>query len=377
MNFVFPLSVDFAKSRGSYLHDEWSGASYLDLFSGYASMPLGYNHPVFDAQFDREIRQVAHVRMTNNVMSSQPLRAFVDALLPHVFSPYLHFTCTGALAVEAAIKTAMSHAAHAGPKVLCLENAFHGVNCWGFATSRVGVTAARMADYPDIGWLHLALPAAIAHLQCLAEADDLVALVIEPIQATSGDIHLPAAQLRELVGEARRLGICVIMDEIQTGFGVSGTMWYGEQLGIVPDILVFGKKAQVCGICVSPRFAEIFASPYQKLDVTFDGDLLDMIRARYILKAYAEHGLVARAPEVAARFRAALAGAVANFRAAGCLIAFDLPDQVTRDALVAACFADRLLINKAGERAIRLRPNLAISDAEIDSACRILARHLG
>ncbi len=442
MKFVFPLSIDFAKSHGSYLHDEFSGQRYLDLFSGYASLPLGYNHPIFDASFYLEVQQVAALRMTNNVMSSAPLRAFLQEFVPHLPSDKVHFTCTGALAVEAAIKTAMTHAHQhraiepSQMQVLCLRDSFHGVNAWGFATDRVGVTAKRMEDYPDAGWLHLSIDEALAFLSHSSAAQRTVALLIEPIQATNGDIHLPKASLQALVQTAKAQGICVIVDEIQTGFGVTGTMWYSQQLGIAADILVFGKKAQVCGIAVAEAFASIFSSPYQKLDVTFDGDLIDMIRARYVLKAYRRDGLLENTANIAAFFQQALTpfmqdvavpvskdssftqglsptslpttsiapattashaltspsmAAVArsaeqkttehkrllsHFRAAGCLIAFDFDDTQTRDRFVADCFTRRLLVNKAGARAIRLRPNLAISPVEMAAAATIMTEVL-
>jgi L-lysine 6-transaminase len=403
MKFVFPLSIDFAKSQGSYLHDEFTGQRYLDLFSGYASIPLGYNHPIFDASFYHDVQQVAALRMTNNVMSSAPLRAFLEEFIPHLPSDKVHFTCTGALAVEAAIKTAMTHAhqhrsiAPSQMQVLCLRDSFHGVNAWGFATDRVGVTAKRMEDYPDAGWLHLAIDEALAFLSEPSAAQRTVALLIEPIQATNGDIHLPKAALQALVHAAKAQGICVIVDEIQTGFGVTGTMWYSQQLGIAADILVFGKKAQVCGIAVAEAFASIFSSPYQKLDVTFDGDLIDMIRARYVLKAYQRHGLLENTANIAAFFQQALQpfmqtpkkpddvfvpsqpdspALIANFRAAGCLIAFDLPDPALRDRFVADCFAAQLLVNKAGAHSIRLRPNLAITFDEMSSAAERMSHVL-
>ena len=136
-------------------------------------------------------------------------------------------------------------------------------------------------------------------------------------------------------------------------------MWYSEQIGLDCDILVFGKKSQVCGVALADSYDQILDEPLQLLDVTFDGDLIDMIRATYVLKAIRQNSLLAHVLKVSEGFRRVLADRVENFRSAGCLIAFDLPDRDTRDAFVRRCFEHGVLVNKAGDRSIRLRPHLA------------------
>jgi L-lysine 6-transaminase len=355
---LFQIEADLARSNGSHLHDGRTGKKYLDLFGFYSSLPLGYNHPIFNSSFYGEVSQVAAVKVATNSMIHSFRERFIDALTPWMPHKGLHFTCTGALAIEAAIKAAMYARRHPNPRVLSLRNSFHGINAWGLATSRVGVTARRMAYYPPNDWPNLGLEAAIDLLEA-GPPDDIVALLVEPLQATSGDIHLDPERLRTLVDAARRRAVCVIFDEIQTGFGTTGSMWYSEQLGIVPDILVFGKKAQVSGICTSDEFSAILQRPDQLLDVTFDGDMIDMIRATYILEAIKQDNLLENARQVGVSFRDVLADLTLNFRSAGCLVAFDLPDGETRDAFARACFQSRILVNRAGDKTIRLRPNLA------------------
>ncbi len=363
MKFVFPLQVDLARSRGSIVHDELSGHGYLDLFGLYSSLPLGYNHPIFGADFFADVCEVASVRLATNVFRHRFIDRFVRAFRPHLFSDRIHLSCTGALAVESAIKVAMERRKLKHPRVLSIENSFHGVNAWGLPTSRVGATARRMEWFPKSDWPCLPLDAAIAWLRS-GETDDVVAVIVEPIQATSGDIYLAPEKLQELASIANAKGICVIMDEIQSGFGVTGRMWYAEHLGVTPDILVFGKKSQVCGLCASEEYAEIFESPFQKLDVTFDGDLIDMVRATYVLRAIDTNDILRNVLALSAAFEAALAPVVEGYRSRGCLIAFDLPDTASRDAFVSRCFASRVLVNKAGERSIRLRPHLAMRPEE-------------
>ena len=103
MEYLLPLTIDFKRSHGSYLVDKVSGEEYLDLFNMYSSLPLGYNHRVFDEQFRREIDEISYVRMANSVCRSEELLEFVELFKNYTFSSNFHFACTGALAVESAL----------------------------------------------------------------------------------------------------------------------------------------------------------------------------------------------------------------------------------------------------------------------------------
>lgn len=375
MKYLLPLTIDFKNSHGSYFVDKKTGDEYLDFFNMYSSLPLGYNHPIFDDSFKEKINELSYIRMSNNVCKSEELLEFIDAFKNYTFSDNFHFTCTGALAVEAAIKAAMEYKKSKNHMVLSIKNSFHGVNSWGFTTSRVGVTAKRMEFFPENGWLNLELDEIIEYLKN-RDLKDLSAVIIEPVQATNGDIYLDKDKLRQIRELCFKKDICFILDEIQTGFGTSGKMWYYQHLGFEPDILVFGKKSQVCGIVVSDKYKEILQSPYQKLDVTFDGELLDAIRATYILKAFEKYDILNNVNKNSKILKDALKDKVLSYRSAGALIAFDFSNQESRDAFVTNCFENKLLINKGGEKSVRLRLGLALESSDLYKAIEILNKLL-
>ncbi len=370
---MFDIKIDFNKSHGSYLFDDKSNKAYLDFFNMYSSLPLGYNHPVFGEQFKSEILSVASIRMANNLFESDLLQSFFRSFSPYTLYPLVHLTCTGALAIESALKCAMDYKIVDNPKVLSITKSFHGVNSWGLATDRFGVTGQRLQNYINNNWENLEIDDLINYLET-KNLDDLVAVVIEPIQATSGDIYLDPVKLQKINQLCNSKKICFILDEIQTGFGSTGTMWYYEKINLTPDILVFGKKSQVCGIVAHERYNFTISSPLQKLQVTFDGELIDAIRARYIIKAYEDGNLVAKAQTRCEQFREIIANKVENFRAIGHLVAFDFQDTDTRNNFQRKCLESNFLCNKAGERSIRLRPNLAISENEMDHFSQIFKK---
>lgn len=365
MKYVLPLTIDFKKSHDSYLVDKNSGDEYLDFYNMYSSLPLGYNHCIFNDEFKEKINEISYIRMANNVCKSTELLEFIDVFKKYTFSDNFHFTCTGALAVESALKAAMHYKKSNNPMVISVKNSFHGVNSWGFTTSRVGVTAKRMEYFPSNDWQDLELDKIIEYLET-KDLKELIAIIIEPIQATNGDIYLDIDKLKMIRELCTLKDICFIMDEIQTGFGTSGKMWYYEYLDIEPDILVFGKKAQVCGIVVSDKYKGILDDPYQKLDVTFDGELIDIVRATYILKAFKRYNVLNQVNTNSKYLKDKLSKKLLNYRSVGCLIAFDFETLEQRDKFVKKCFENKLLINKAGEKTVRIRPNLLTSNDEIN-----------
>ena len=364
MKFVLPLTIDFKNSHGSYFVDKSSQEEYLDFFNMYSSLPLGYNHPIFDDEFKEKINEIAYLRMANNICKSDELLDFVKEFKEYTFSSNLHFTCTGALAVESALKAAMQYKKYSLPLVISIKNSFHGVNSWGFTTSRVGITEKRMEYFPQNNWIDLTLDEVIYHLNN-ENLDNLVAILIEPIQATNGDIYLDKNKLVEIRELCTQNDICYILDEIQTGFGTTGKMWYYEHINITPDILIFGKKSQVCGIVTNDKYSEILNNPYQKLDVTFDGELIDIVRALYILKAFKKYHILENVQKNSIYLKKKLEKKVLNYRTIGFLIAFDFITKLDRDNFVEKCFRNKLLVNKSGEKTIRLRPNLFLQKEEI------------
>ncbi len=222
---LFDIKVDFSRSHNSYVYDKNTGKEYLDFFSMYSSLPLGYSHEIFDDEFFDEIRSVAHLKMTNNVFQTDEMQSFIDKFSEYSLFEDLHFCSTGALAVESGIKCAMEYKKVDKPIVLGLKKSFHGVNAWGFITDRFAATAERMKFFPKNDWKNLEIDELIEYLE-KEDISRLVAVIVEPIQCTAGDIYVDVSKLKRLNQLCNEKDVCFIVDEIQTGLAQA------EQCGI-------------------------------------------------------------------------------------------------------------------------------------------------
>jgi L-lysine 6-transaminase len=365
MRTVFDITIDFKKSEGSYLYDKKTRKRFLDLFSMFSSLPLGYNHAIFDVSFDQRIKHIAHLRMSNNLFNSEELADFENKFQKISFHNNLHFCSTGALAVEAALKCSYEYKKDPKAIVLGVKNSFHGINSWGFVTdSEISSVKDRVINYPKNNWELHSLDVLIEELENITR--NISSVIVEPIQCTAGDIYLDIDKLKQIQELCNKNDICFIIDEIQTGFGVTGEMWYSSIIGLEPDVVIFGKKSQICGIMANDKYSEAINSKYRKLEVTFDGDLIDAIRSEYILKAIESLSLLNNVKEKSKIIRNELSELFENYRSSGHLIAFDFPSQKKRDSFVSNAYSNKLLVNSTGAKSIRMRPNLAFSGNELD-----------
>jgi len=194
---VFDINIDFKKSKGSYVFDKRTNKPFLDLFSMFSSLPLGYNHSVFDASFDQKIKHIAHLRMSNNLFHSDEFEDFEKKFLNISFHNNLHFCSTGALAVEAALKCGYEYKKNSKAIVLGVKNSFHGINSWGFVTdSEISSVKNRVANYPKNNWELHSLDVLIEKLKNITQS--ISSVIIEPIQCTAGDIYLDVEKLKKI-----------------------------------------------------------------------------------------------------------------------------------------------------------------------------------
>jgi L-lysine 6-transaminase len=214
--------------------------------------------------------------------------------------------------------------------------------------------------------------------------DDIAALIIEPIQGEGGDNHFR----KEFFQELRRLcddhEMMFIVDEVQSGVGLTGKMWAYQHFDFEPDILAFGKKTQVCGIMVSDRVDEVKENVFNvpsRLNSTWGGNLVDMVRCQKYLEIIKEENLIKNAETQGKRLLQGLESIekkypqkISNARGRGLMCAFDLPTPEKRDALKDNLYANYLLVLTCGSVTIRFRPPLNISSEEIDEALEILEK---
>jgi L-lysine 6-transaminase len=277
--------------------------------------------------------------------------------------------------------------------VLHLTRAFHGRG--GYSLSLTNTDPVKTALFPVFDWPRIDVPAthfpgdvAAAEARALEQAraafaahpHDIACFVAEPIQGEGGDNHLRPEFLQAVQALCVEHDALFVLDEVQTGGGMTGTAWAYQQLGLAPDVVAFGKKLQVCGVMAGGRVDEVPDNVFRtssRINSTWGGNLTDMVRARRYLEVMESEGLFARAAALGVHLREALAAVpgLSSVRGRGLFCAADLPTPAARDAVLAHLLREeRVLMLGSGERSVRFRPALTITAAELDLAVTALAR---
>ncbi|MDH4351388.1 MAG: L-lysine 6-transaminase [Gemmatimonadota bacterium] len=410
----FHLVIDLERSHGCYMVDALEGREYLDCYTYFSTLPLGHNHPKLeDAGFRHSLMLAALANPANSDVYSREYAAFVDTFRRHAAPPefpHLFFVAGGAVAVANAMKAAFDWKAHwnrdrgvsgSADKILHFRHAFHGRT--GYALSVTNTDPMKTAGFPRFTWPRVSLPAihfpmdvdavaaaeaeACAEIEAAFAADPhgIAAILIEPIQGEGGDNHVRREFLHRLREYADRFHALLLFDEVQTGFGTTGAMWAYEHFGVLPDIVAFGKKSQVCGIMAGRRLDAVERNVFRvssRINSTWGGNLVDMVRCARYLQVMEEDRLVEHTERVGAVFLRGLQDlsarvpGVTNPRGRGFMLAFDLPDTAVRDAVRAHLWKEGLAALACGTRSIRFRPPLIFGETEVERALVILDRVL-
>ncbi len=215
--------------------------------------------------------------------------------------------------------------------------------------------------------------------------DDIAAIIIEPIQGEGGDNHFRPEFFKTLRQLADENDAMLIIDEVQTGIAMTGKMW-AHQHFVEPDMIAFGKKTQVCGFMCSKRIDEIadnvFTVP-SRINSTWGGNLVDMVRAQRYLEIIEEENLVENARLVGdylvgelQKMAGEFPSVVSNPRGRGLFAAFDVSTPDMRTKIRGTSLENGLIILPSGERSIRFRPALNVSKDEIDEGLGIIKRSI-
>ena len=400
----FNFLLDLERSQGSWLVTV-RGQKLLDCYTAFASLPLGWNHPrINEPAFIQKMGRIAINKPALSDTFTPEMAEFLDTFsrvgLPQDM-PWVFFIDGGALAVENCLKAAFdwkvqknlaAGKGERGSKILHFARCFHGRT--GYTMSLTDSHDPRKVKwFPKFDWPRVQPPALrfptdaaaladvqAAELSTLAEIDaafdahpdDIAGILIEPIQCEGGDNHFRNEFLQALQQRAHSNDALFIVDEVQTGVGMTGSFWAYQQMGIQPDLVSFGKKTQVCGLFAGGRINEVERNVFvesSRINSTFGGNLVDMVRFQRVLEVIEEEDLVANAKQVGKTFLEGLQTLaqdypehVTNPRGRGLILAIDMPDTATRDAVVQAAIEDGLFVLTCGERSLRFRPNLAFTE---------------
>ncbi len=303
----------------------------------------------------------------------------------------------GALAVENAIKAAFDYKAQKlnysedddrtnGLDIVHLKEAFHGRS--GYTLSLTNTGNMKTKWFPKFNWTRIENPKtlnenfldceqkSLSQIEEAVNKRDVAAILLETIQGEGGDNHFRTeyfAAIREL---ATKNDVILILDEVQTGMGMTGKMWAYEHYGIIPDMICFGKKSQVCGFCATDKINEVKNNVFKqswRINSTWGGNLMDMLRARHIIEIIQEDKLVDNAHLVGEYFFNMLQGVdeIFNIRHKGLMIAFDFETSQRRDEVIDN-LRGHMMALKCGEKAIRLRPHLTFSKQDAETAIEFI-----
>jgi L-lysine 6-transaminase len=369
-------------------------------------------------EFIKKMGELAINNPTNSDIYTVEMAEFVDTFGKYAVPKHFHhlfFIAGGALAIENGLKAAFDWKIRKnvdkgigkkGRQVIHFKDAFHGRT--GYTLSMTNTFNVNKTKYftkfnwPRIENPKIQFPLTDANLQDVKERekhavteiknaivqnpDDIAALIIEPIQGEGGDNHFRKEFFQELRKLCDEHDMMFIVDEVQSGVGLTGKMWAYQHFDFEPDILAFGKKTQVCGIMVGDRIDEVkenvFAVP-SRLNSTWGGNLVDMVRCQKYLEVIEEENLIKNAEIQGKQLLQGLEAIekkypqkISNVRGRGLMCAFDLLTPEKRDELKDKLYANHLLVLTCGSVTIRFRPPLTITSEEIDEALEIIEKTL-
>lgn len=414
----YDMVLDLERSHGRRLYDARSGREVLDLFSFFATLPIGFNHPrMKDPDFLAKLTRAALVNPTNSDIYTTEFAEFVEVFGRVAMRPWIpnaFFVAGGSLGVENAIKAAMDWKVRQnmrkgvpgekGTQILHFREAFHGRS--GYTVSMTNTADPRKYqyfarfDWPRVSNPHLRFPVTPAELERVQQAEaatiaeirrafaerphEIAAVLVEPIQAEGGDHHFRPEFLATLKAVAHEHDALLVFDEVQTGVGITGTFWAHEGLGTQPDLVSFGKKMQVCGMLGGGRLMDEPDNVFKvssRINSTWGGNLVDMVRCQRYLEIIEEEKLVENAATVGAYLLSQLESAQArmpevlsNARGRGLMCAVDFADTETRNRVADTAYEMGMIILPCGHRSLRFRPPLDITRAEVDEAMTILLK---
>lgn len=369
-----PLALEIVQAEGMYLFDN-QGKSYLDLIAGIGVSSLGHRHPRVVEAAKNQLDKYLHTMVYGEfVLSPQvQLAKLLTESLPDPLDS-VYFVNSGTEATEGAMKLAKRYTNR--PEIVACKKAYHG--------STQG--AASLMSPKDFTQAYHPLLPGIRHIEyncdtCLQQiSTQTAAVIVETVQAEWG-IRPPVNDyLKKLRQRCDEIGALLILDEIQTGYGRTGSLWAFEQYNIVPDILLLAKGmggGMPIGAFIASReiMQALSNNPILGHITTFGGHPVSCAAALATLQTLLESDLIAQVASKERLFRRLLMHpAIVEVRSAGLMMAFELPDFDFVRAVIKICLERGLLTDwfLFNSHSLRIAPPLIIEEEHIRFACKVI-----
>ncbi|HUR09924.1 MAG TPA: aspartate aminotransferase family protein [Flavitalea sp.] len=369
-----PVAIEVVKAKGSILIDA-DGKEYLDCIAGISVCNLGHGHPKVIKAIKKQLDDYMHVLVYGEMIESPQVayaKLLTDQLPPYLNSVY--FTNSGTEATEGSMKLAKRYTGR--PEIICFNKCYHG-STQG-ALSLIGDEYWRSAFRPLLpGVFHL-------------EYNDFVSIgfvtnqtacvILESVQAEAGVIAPSKEWMIALRDRCTVTGTLLILDEIQTGFGRTGTLWAFEQFGIAPDVLLLGKAlggGMPLGAFIASRsLMEVFTkNPVLGHITTFGGHPVSCAAGLASLKVLLKKNIIAEVDTKQQLFTELLVHPkILDVRANGLLMAVQFENASLAKKIIQACIEEGVLTDwfLFAPQCMRLAPPLTITEKEIRQACKTI-----
>ena len=369
-----PLGLEIERAEGVYLYDT-SGKRYLDLIGGISVANTGHRHPAVLRAIRDQLDRYLHVMVYGEMIQSPQVRyaALLAANLPQSLDS-VYFTNSGTEATEGAMKLAKRITGR--PEIVAFDKSYHGSSQG--ALSILGDEYWRNAFRPLLPGIHHMTYNSAAALDAVTYRTACV--ILETVQAERG-VYVPDKEwLQALRAKCREKGALLVFDEIQTGFGRTGTLWGFERFGVIPDILLLGKAlggGMPMGAFIAGRemMAALTDQPVLGHITTFGGHPVCCAGGMASMELLLREDWTAQVERKGQLFARFLTHpAIRAVRACGLLIAVEFESFERNKQIIDACIRRGLLTDwfLFAPECLRIAPPLTITEEQIASACAII-----
>lgn len=371
--------IEIDRAEGVFLYGP-DGSRYLDLISGIGVSNVGHRHPKVLEAIQRQLDKYLHLMVYGEYVQ-QPQTQLAQALVGTLPEPLdnVYLVNSGSEAVEGALKLAKRYTNRR--EVICCENAYHGSSHGALSVG--GNEQFKRAYRPLVPGIRQIHYGAAEHLDQITE--DTAAIIIETIQGEAGVRVADPDYFRELRRKCTETGTLLILDEIQAGFGRTGTFWAFEQMGIQPDILVCAKGmggGMPIGAFISSRkiMGALKSNPLLGHITTFGGHPVSAAASLATIQLIHDEQLTATVAEKADLFKRLLVHPkILGIRNQGLMMALVFESFEVLKPIIDRCIANGVITDwfLFCDNAMRIAPPLTISEEEIAFACDKLLQSIG